>query len=130
LVAEAGSAFVWTSGYRTRARLVIRGQSEWAAVWDVLWGRDARKPPLPPVDFARETVLLAASGTRPTGGHSIAIPSVEDADGTLKVQVVERSPGRTCMTTQVITHPATAVAVARVTERVELEEHSAVDDCR
>src|SRR6266508_4397374 len=71
----AGAATFFRTGYRERARLVIRAAAEWAAAWKELWAGASPAPPLPAVDFSKEMVIVAAMGEQASGGHSIAVAS-------------------------------------------------------
>lgn len=117
------------SGFEARERSVIRTEDAWASAWQRIWGRHGEVPPLPEVDFERDRVVLAAMGTRPTSGHSIGITDANVEDGTLRVRVVEVSPGQGCVTAQVITHPVAAARVARVDGEVVFDEASEVHRC-
>ena len=56
-------------------------------------------------------VLVAGMGRRPTGGYVISVEGVYTSGGELYVDVLERSPGVGCLSTQAITTPVTAVRV-------------------
>jgi hypothetical protein len=55
------------SGFPDLTRLVVRDSAMWRAVWARLVAPDVRRPPPaaepPPVDFARELVIVAAQGS-------------------------------------------------------------------
>jgi hypothetical protein len=105
--------FASFSGLSARERLVVRD----AAAWEALWPRVVRDvrpmPPVPAVDFTRDEVIVAAMGTRPSGGHAIAIAGVYEADGRRWVVVQSTSPGTGCVTATALTAPLAAVRVAR-----------------
>jgi len=85
-----------------------------AAAWSRLWARMARDGSAPPaVDFERQIVLVAFMGERRTGGHAILIRAAELEDGALVVTVRETVPPPGAITTQMLTAPFHAVAVAR-----------------
>lgn len=84
-----------------------------AAEWEALWAGAGGGAPLPEVDFTREEVIVAAAGTRPSGGHEIEVESVRDAGSRRVVVVRETAPGSGCMNTQALTQPADFVAVPR-----------------
>lgn len=109
--------FTSFGGIETRERGVIRDQGEWAGVWSRLVGPFEPKPALPAIDFTRDMVVVAAMGTRPTGGYGIRIDGVYGAGDRLYVVVVETSLDSACITTPAITAPVTAVRVARSDQR-------------
>ncbi|MFB6240050.1 MAG: protease complex subunit PrcB family protein [Gemmatimonadota bacterium] len=113
------------SDYHEPQRRVIRSPAAWAEAWRQL-GRDREAPD---VDFGDHMVILAASGTRHSGGHGIAVDSVYRHGGSLFATVREVSPGDSCVVTTALTHPATAVRVPRVEGSVEFVEQEIVAEC-
>ena len=99
------------SGFEAPTRLVVRDAATWAAVWQQIYDRETPVPPLPAIDFSREMIVVAALGSRGTGGYSILLEgATETADGTA-VTVKSTSPGSTCLVTEALTQP---IDVARL----------------
>jgi hypothetical protein len=69
----------------------------------------------PPVDLAKDVVVLVAMGEKPTGGYGIALARPEAAvkDGVAFLQVVLRVPAKDAMVTQALTRPCLAVSLPR-----------------
>jgi hypothetical protein len=101
------------SGFDARTRLIVRDQATWESTWTQLTGAVQPKPPAPAVNFETQMVLVAAMGSRNTGGYSISIDAATENGDALLATVRETSPGNTCGTTQSITAPATATIVPR-----------------
>jgi hypothetical protein len=101
------------SGYQAATRVVISNADAWATAWATIHAHYTEVPPLPSVDFASSVLVLAAMGPRPTTGHSVTIDEVRASDGTLQVNVTERTPGPTCGTGQAITSPVHVVQAPR-----------------
>jgi len=100
----------WTHTGISEARsLVIRDANAWAEFWSELGVGDR-----PAVDFSRDLVIAVAAGQRPTGGHEVAISQISQADGELRIEVVETEPGPNCMTTSALTQPVDVVVVQGV----------------
>jgi hypothetical protein len=118
------------SGYEEPTRLVVRSQEEWTRVWATLVARQSPTPPLPEVDFGTEMLLVAAMGTRNTGGYTIDIPTAVTRDGTLTAKVREESPGPNCILTQAVTTPAVVVRALRHDGSVEFVEEDGVHTCQ
>jgi len=117
------------SGIADRRRLAIRSEDEWNRFWTEAMGPLVEPPPPPEVDFSTQMVLAATMGQRPTGGHGISIPTVgRDGERTYAV-VLEVSPGPSCVTTQALTAPGTAVLVPRGDGEVTWIETTEVRDC-
>lgn len=119
---------VHSSGMGERARDVVRTEAEWRAAWSRIWGNHVPQPSIPAVDFGREAVLVAAMGTRNTGGYTITVDSAVATPGALHVFVTERSP-RGCVTTQALTAPVHVVAVPVDGRAVQFHETQALQDC-
>jgi PrcB C-terminal len=128
IVDSFGRACCRESGYQSAVQLVVRTEGDWAAVWKTL-GAALPSLPMPAVDFGREMVLVVSAGSRPTGGWSITIEAVERAGDALHVSILESSPGRFCLTTQMLTHPAAAVAVPRLAGPVTFSRRTVAKDC-
>lgn len=119
---------------RSRGGLTEAGQQvvRDAAAWNALWARITRggSPlPVPAVDFAREMVLVAAMGSRRTGGYTITIEGVDEEGSEWVARVAEQRPGARCGTTQAVTAPVDAVAVPRSDRTVRWAVRQVVNDC-
>ncbi|HEV2145921.1 MAG TPA: protease complex subunit PrcB family protein [Longimicrobiaceae bacterium] len=123
-------SFTYSSGYHEPARLVVRSEAEWRRVWGKLHERVHPQPELRRVDFSRHAVLVAALGSRSSGGYSILVDSVSDAGGELRAVVRKVSPGAGCVVTQAFTQPVDVVLVPASGKRVRFVERDEVLDCR
>lgn len=108
-VVEVSSMLI--GGPQEPTRSVLRDEEGWLDFWRALTAVVSPAPEPPTVDFTTDMVLVAAMGRRSTGGHAVSIEGVYTSDGTLYVDVLERSPSVRCLSTQVITAPVTAVRV-------------------
>jgi hypothetical protein len=106
------------SGLVEPAHEVVRDEARWAEVWARINERVSPAPSPPPVDFTRSMLLIAAAGTRATGGYGIAIRSVRLRDGTLEVDVVESCPPPGAMVVMMLTSPVEVVRLERRAEQV------------
>jgi PrcB C-terminal len=95
-----------SSGIKGARRLVIREQGTWSRFWAEL-GAGAK----PRVDFSKDLVIAVASGERSRGGHGIVVRRVSRSGGQLRIEVLETSPGPTCMATTALTQPVDVVLV-------------------
>ena len=105
------------SGLAEPRRMVIRDAAAWGAFWAEATGPHAA-PAAPDVDFTRGMVLVAAMGTRPTGGYGISIESAYRGRGGLLVAVKHVSPAPGRMATQALTAPLDVVRVAQTDDQV------------
>lgn len=98
----------WIStGIRGSRRLVIRDPTTWAQFWSEL-GAGVR----PDLDFSRDLAIAVASGQRSSGGHDIEVRNVTRSHGELRIEVLETSPGASCVTTAALTQPVDVVVVS------------------
>jgi PrcB C-terminal len=81
------------------------------------------------VDFATEMVLVVATGVRPSSGFHVAIANAALDAGTLRVGVVEITPGAGCGTATVLTQPAAAARLARHEGAVEFVDEVVAVRC-
>ena len=98
-------------GPQEAARSVVRDQRAWVEFWGLLTAALLPAPDAPAVDFTQDMVIIAAMGSRASGGYTISVEGVYTSGGELYVDVLERSPGVGCFSTQVMTAPVTAVLV-------------------
>lgn len=117
------------SGIEERQRAVFEDASAFGAWWSEVSAGAAPEPEPPEVDFGQRTVVAAAMGRRPTGGHAIEIAEVRRDGEELWVVVRETSPSRDCMVTQALTAPVTAASVPRVSGEVHFAEVEETRDC-
>lgn len=111
-------AFAQLSGYETSTQLVIRDQASWEQAWKTLHSTVEPLPSLPPIDFEKEMVLLAAMGRKSTGGHNIILESMTAEGDHQVVTVREEVPGAGCLTSQVLTQPADIARIPRTDQPV------------
>lgn len=91
---------------------VAVNEAEMTALWQGLVQPRER----PEVDFAREWVLAAFMGEKPTGGFRVTIDQVERRGEEIRAQISEREPGPDDFVTMVFTYPGQVVAVERPSE--------------
>ena len=101
------------SGLEEPLREVVRSDEEWRALWARLVAGRIPRPDAPPIDFSEQVVVVAAMGSRPTGGYAIRIDRASYAGDTLWIEVTSVSPGAGCVTTQALSAPVAAGAVER-----------------
>jgi hypothetical protein len=89
--------------------MVIQDANAWAEFWSELGVGDR-----PAVDFTRDIVIAVAAGERPSGGHEIAVSRVTQANGELRVEVRETSPGPNCLSTSSLTQPVDVIVLQGV----------------
>lgn len=97
---------------RPRFRLV-RNEAELRSLWNQLHGASLNVPPLPRVDFERETLLIVMMGERPSGGYRVDVQGVSLEGGDLFVDLRFVEPAPDAITTAALTSPWAVVRVLR-----------------
>lgn len=127
-----GGAPAQHSGFAFATRTVADDAATFEKLWRQAFVSQGDSAPLPAVDWAREKVVFAGLGNRPSGGYVIGVIGAERSGGELKVTIETTTPGPNCMSASVITQPADVVCIPRqpqgvIIRFVELERTS---DCR
>jgi hypothetical protein len=98
----------------TSARFeLISNRQQLVSFWSRVHASQLQPPPVPDVDFSRETLVAIYQGQKASGGYSVQARRVAVEQGELYVDVefVEPAPG--AMTTTALTSPWTLVRVLR-----------------
>ncbi|GGN65525.1 hypothetical protein GCM10010112_26960 [Actinoplanes lobatus] len=107
---------------------VVRDADEWARHWAKSSSGSSFGPPAAAVDWQTEMCVVAALGTRPSGGYQVLINTIEVVGGGLTVVAWEIRPGN-CVVTCALTHPFHAVATPARTAPASLIKLVAEQDC-
>lgn len=100
-------------GFDTPTFRVVESENELLELWNRAHGGQLSVPPVPTVDFARETVVAVFQGERPTGGYGIEISDAVLEGDELFVQMRFQEPAPDAFTTQALTSPWAMVRVLR-----------------
>ena len=122
-------SFTSYSGIDDSLRMVVRDERAWRNVWQAIHRRMVPVPPIPPVDFAREMVIVAAMGKRPSGGFAIRVDSAMDLGDSLEIVVRTEAPGQGCLRDASITQPLDLVLLPARPLPVRFRDHSVVERC-
>jgi hypothetical protein len=101
------------SGINRATNLVLRTQSEWEKLWKQHQERVQPPAKVPAMDFEKEMVVAVAMGQKSTGGYSIKITSIQSTAASLRIFVLEQTPGPDTIVTQALTSPFHFVAVPK-----------------
>lgn len=102
------------SGIGQPERLVVRDEATWHSVWASIWSGIMPVPATPNVDFTKEMLIVAALGSRSTGGYGILVDSAMTTNSGLTVWIGTWSPGPRCLTTQAFSAPLDVVRLQRI----------------
>lgn len=100
-------------GVERQSFRLVRDEAELRSLWNQLHGAQLNPPPLPRVDFARETLLVVLMGQRPSGGYAVEVQGVTLEGGDLFLDVSLREPAAGAVTTSALTSPWALVRVLR-----------------
>jgi hypothetical protein len=117
------------SGVVDEGQEIIDDAGAWAAAWNSLHSGVVPVPPVPEVDFAARRVVLVTAGERPNGGHRLELVEVTSGDTGMTVRVNDVVPGPSCLTAQVISHPALAISVPRTADAPAVLVERVYDGC-
>lgn len=119
----------YNSGIADSARVVVDDAAEWSQTWSTIWRYHSPEPPLPQIDFAQETVVVAALGTRSSGGYAIYVDSAYQHSDHVEVVVRKESPGGHCAVTAAITQPVDAARIPATGLPLRFRERATTRQC-
>lgn len=125
----------YSGGLTTPSYRIVRSPEEWAALWRELEPRTSREQgqllpnPVPQIDFGQHAVIVAAMGSRRTGGYSIEVSSLQESADRIVATVMEQTPGTNCLTTQAVTYPIAIVVVPQTGKQLDFEVVRKTQDC-
>ncbi len=99
--------------FAEKSNEVINDSESFEALWNDLHANQSSLPELPEVDFSVYTVIASMMGIQNSGGHSIEIQNVAEADNIIGVKIEERQPGSGCFTTGALTSPFHIVKISK-----------------
>ncbi|MFI5230035.1 MAG: protease complex subunit PrcB family protein [Gemmatimonadales bacterium] len=126
---DGDHAYSAYSGIADSTRVVVRDSASWRQLWTQLNRPFIPPPPLPPVDFGREMVVVAGLGARPTAGYDIVIEGAERDSSGLEVAVRRTSPGAGCPVLAVVTQPVDLARLPTLAVDTRFRERTVVTPC-
>jgi hypothetical protein len=109
-----------------RSNFVIRSAEEWYAWLDKL--TDVVEP-LPTVDFARYTLLVANAGYKPHGPVAVKFDSVTDMENEIRVQVSVAGPA-SCPSSPEPGHYAAMALIPQTDKPIQFDVSTRESTCR
>jgi hypothetical protein len=89
--------------HETKKEYIIRNNEEYKQIFE----EDSE------IDFEKYTLVVAFMGESLSGGYSNQIAHIEEKEESLKIRILEISPGKNCMVTMAITYPQHAVLIEK-----------------
>jgi hypothetical protein len=118
-----------TDAFPSQTTLVIRDQQSWQDLWSRMNRNASPAPPVPAVDFTQDMVLVAAAGTRNTGGYSVSITGGVQSPGKATVNVLITSPGTGCNVTLAFTSPVDMATTPRSNATIDFQIEQVARSC-
>jgi len=100
-------------GFDKPQYVLVKSSDQLTNLWYKAYGSQLNVPPVPNIDFSRETVLAVFDGQKPTGGYDLKVRSVTVENGELYVDLVKQQPQQGQITTQALTSPWLLIHVLR-----------------
>lgn len=126
---DADWSYTDFSRFTEPARIVVRDEARWRALWPSIAGSARPAPEPPAVDFSRDMVVIATLGARGSSGYGVVVESATTTGDGLFVQVRTTEPGHGCVVLAVITHPADVALLPRSDGTVHFVEDKVVHEC-
>jgi hypothetical protein len=126
---SSNASFTVFSGFTDSARLVVRDSVAWTETWRTIHRPFIPPPPVPPIDFSREMVLIAALGARPSEGYEIVFESVREDTSGIEVDLRVSGPARGCPVAAAVTQPVDLARIAASARSVRFRQRNVVIPC-
>ncbi len=95
-------------------QVIVTNQTQWAELWQKHSAQKLPPPPLPEIDFSKETVIFVGLGRKNTGGYAIQVTAIKCGEGKTEVVVATREPKPGGLNLQSLTAPFHIVAAPRI----------------
>lgn len=112
------------SKVETSVNYLITSTSEFEKLWQMV---DA-KGKAPVVDFTKDSVVAVFAGQVMTGGYSISVSKVTDAEERT-VTITLTSPGSNCIVTQSTNEPYQIITVPKTSLSLTHQDQATTTDC-
>ena len=104
-----------TKGSYPARQQVVTTQAAWSALWGQLYDKVVPEPPLLPVDFSQNEVIVLTDGPKPSGGYALDVTGVaaSSAGGTIDYEAY--APQGSCTASLSPSDAVVAVVTAKIT---------------
>ena len=109
-----------SSGIKDVIAKVITDKKEWEELWKRHVSVLVPQPPLPPVDFDSEVLVVAFAGEKRTSGYRVIVKSVTAEGNDVMVTYKLTEPPENGFTLQVLTQPFVILKVEKPPGTVKL----------
>ena len=117
------------SNYTEYTTEEIHNTKDLSDVWVNLFAKYDRKPPIPIIDFENKMLIAIALGKRNSGSYSIQVNSILETKNGININVSEKQPGSSCITSSVMVYPFQLIEIARTTKKITFIKTVEVNEC-
>jgi hypothetical protein len=100
-----------SGGVDRRTNFRIVSDEEFNELWSMLYTSGG--PAIPSVDFSKNEVIAVFDGSHSSGGYSVEVTDVSDADGVRTVDITRHEPTDDCVVASSITSPFVIIRVSK-----------------
>jgi len=118
-----------TKGSYPARQQVVTTEAAWSALWGQLYSQVKPFPPLLPVDFSHNEVVVLTDGMEPSGGYALDVTGVSAGSDSATVYYTQTSPASSCKAPIGPTDPLEAVVTAKTTGQVAYKMTSQTSKC-
>jgi len=118
------------SGFKTFGKWYVAKESALPLVWDSIYANYMKKDPLPKIDFENNEVYVITMGEQTSGGYNIKVESVVETKKEVVVNIIESKPGKTCVTTSVMTYPYQLFTIPKTKKSLRFNWVEKVYECK
>jgi hypothetical protein len=111
-------------------RAVITDRLEFERVWNQAHANSSSTVPLPPIDFTKETVIVAGLGLQGGLFASIRITDVQSDGVVLRIKISVVVPGFLCISPSVQNYPTTIARIPNIGLTPVFSDTVVVDLCK
>lgn len=119
------------SGLTEPIQRVIQDPAEFSPLWTRIYNRASGLVPVPPVDFAREIVVVVGLGTKATTGYGLRIVNAVYGYPATQVRVMVslEEPGKDCAVSPWASSPVAILRLNKPPVPVVFETYTHRLDC-
>lgn len=117
------------SGHKTAGSKIIHNTEELSLAWTILHGNYMENPPIPKIDFNSNQLILILMGEKTSGGYSIGVENIIEINAESIITIGEKKPGKTCMTTSVMTYPYQLIIIPKTNKQIVYKRIERLYEC-
>ncbi len=113
-----------------KREVLINNNEQYQSLMNEVYKNLDQMPRIPVIDFTKYSIIAVFIGPRSNGGFMVAIDSINEGSNSISDNVTETTPGKNCVTTEVITKPFTIVKIPKTDKKPVFKTKQIVKDCK